>query len=148
MEIFQLIFLDYKFQEMTIVPSDRHLFPEYDWLIGNHSDELTPWIPVIASRYVSQICYINVLSWKFWIGGKWLDFLGRRIPWSSFCCHAAPTISAANIREAMDRKLSIDHTLTMWSTFLKFAVSKCWRIKWESHLQKGWVVLLLAQSKK
>ena len=24
--------------------------PEYDWLIGNHSDELTPWIPVIAAK--------------------------------------------------------------------------------------------------
>ncbi|KAL6072141.1 tRNA(Ser) Um(44) 2'-O-methyltransferase [Balamuthia mandrillaris] len=25
-------------------------FPEYDWLLGNHSDELTPWIPLMASR--------------------------------------------------------------------------------------------------
>lgn len=25
-------------------------FPEADWIIGNHSDELSPWIPVIASR--------------------------------------------------------------------------------------------------
>jgi hypothetical protein len=23
---------------------------EYDWLIGNHSDELTPWIPVVAGN--------------------------------------------------------------------------------------------------
>lgn len=22
--------------------------PEYDWLLGNHSDELTPWLPVVA----------------------------------------------------------------------------------------------------
>ncbi|XP_046741159.1 probable tRNA (uracil-O(2)-)-methyltransferase [Diprion similis] len=34
----------------TIVPSASSLFPEIDWLIGNHSDELTPWIPVIAAR--------------------------------------------------------------------------------------------------
>lgn len=34
----------------TIVPSSKFLFPEADWLIGNHSDELTPWIPVIAAR--------------------------------------------------------------------------------------------------
>lgn len=26
------------------------MFPQTDWLIGNHSDELTPWIPVIAAR--------------------------------------------------------------------------------------------------
>jgi len=37
-------------QEQTIVPSDSMLFPEYDWLIGNHSDELTPWIPFMAAR--------------------------------------------------------------------------------------------------
>ncbi|KAK2584205.1 hypothetical protein KPH14_006626 [Odynerus spinipes] len=34
----------------TIVPSSSSLFPDIDWLIGNHSDELTPWIPVIAAR--------------------------------------------------------------------------------------------------
>ncbi|KAK7475025.1 hypothetical protein BaRGS_00033706 [Batillaria attramentaria] len=28
----------------------ENLFPDYDWLIGNHSDELTPWIPVMAAR--------------------------------------------------------------------------------------------------
>jgi len=32
---------------------DSLLYPETDWLIGNHSDELTPWIPVIAARSVS-----------------------------------------------------------------------------------------------
>ncbi|XP_023230797.1 probable tRNA (uracil-O(2)-)-methyltransferase isoform X1 [Centruroides sculpturatus] len=36
--------------EKSITPSDKMLFPEYDWIIGNHSDELTPWIPVIAAR--------------------------------------------------------------------------------------------------
>uniref|UniRef100_A0A182Y2E5 tRNA (uracil-O(2)-)-methyltransferase n=1 Tax=Anopheles stephensi TaxID=30069 RepID=A0A182Y2E5_ANOST len=34
----------------TIVPSNASLFPTIDWLIGNHSDELSPWIPVIAAR--------------------------------------------------------------------------------------------------
>ncbi|XP_078681926.1 putative tRNA (uracil-O(2)-)-methyltransferase [Branchiostoma floridae x Branchiostoma belcheri] len=37
-------------QEEPITPSDSCLFPDSDWLIGNHSDELTPWIPVIAAR--------------------------------------------------------------------------------------------------
>jgi tRNASer (uridine44-2'-O)-methyltransferase len=37
-------------EERSIVPSDANLFPETDWLIGNHSDELTPWIPLIAAR--------------------------------------------------------------------------------------------------
>uniref|UniRef100_A0A182JYY8 tRNA (uracil-O(2)-)-methyltransferase n=1 Tax=Anopheles christyi TaxID=43041 RepID=A0A182JYY8_9DIPT len=34
----------------TIVPSSSSLFPDIDWIIGNHSDELSPWIPVIAAR--------------------------------------------------------------------------------------------------
>ncbi|KFM78949.1 putative tRNA (uracil-O(2)-)-methyltransferase, partial [Stegodyphus mimosarum] len=36
--------------EKAVEPSDQLMFPEYDWIIGNHSDELTPWIPVIAAR--------------------------------------------------------------------------------------------------
>ncbi|KAI3376403.1 hypothetical protein L3Q82_016891, partial [Scortum barcoo] len=39
-------------QEKPITPSASCLFPGTDWLIGNHSDELTPWIPVIAARRV------------------------------------------------------------------------------------------------
>uniref|UniRef100_A0A3B4BG49 tRNA (uracil-O(2)-)-methyltransferase n=1 Tax=Periophthalmus magnuspinnatus TaxID=409849 RepID=A0A3B4BG49_9GOBI len=37
-------------EEKAITPSESFLFPSTDWLIGNHSDELTPWIPVIAAR--------------------------------------------------------------------------------------------------
>lgn len=37
-------------QEKTITPTDTSLFPDIDWIIGNHSDELTPWIPVIAAK--------------------------------------------------------------------------------------------------
>ncbi|KAL5478097.1 hypothetical protein EMCRGX_G024977 [Ephydatia muelleri] len=34
----------------SLTPSSGTSFSEYDWLIGNHSDELTPWIPVMAAR--------------------------------------------------------------------------------------------------
>lgn len=34
----------------SIVPSSATKYPEADWIIGNHSDELTPWIPVISAR--------------------------------------------------------------------------------------------------
>ncbi|CAK9798584.1 Probable tRNA (uracil-O(2)-)-methyltransferase [Anthophora quadrimaculata] len=37
-------------QVSTIVPSSTTVYPGVDWIIGNHSDELTPWIPVIAAR--------------------------------------------------------------------------------------------------
>ena len=33
----------------TIFPSQNTTFMNHDWLIGNHSDELTPWIPVMAA---------------------------------------------------------------------------------------------------
>jgi len=39
-----------KLQVGIIEPSDQSLFPDYNWLIGNHSDELTPWLPVIAAK--------------------------------------------------------------------------------------------------
>lgn len=37
-------------QVSTIIPSSATVYPGVDWIIGNHSDELTPWIPVIAAR--------------------------------------------------------------------------------------------------
>jgi len=33
----------------TIIP-DETVFQDVDWIIGNHADELAPWIPIIASR--------------------------------------------------------------------------------------------------
>ncbi|XP_056411010.1 probable tRNA (uracil-O(2)-)-methyltransferase isoform X2 [Hyla sarda] len=51
-------------EESAITPSDNYLFPEADWLIGNHSDELTPWLPVIAARS-SYSCRFFVLPCCF-----------------------------------------------------------------------------------
>lgn len=58
------------FQENAITPSNDFLFPTTDWLIGNHSDELTPWIPVIAARS-SYSCRYFVLPCCFF------DFCGK-----------------------------------------------------------------------
>ncbi|XP_027025151.2 probable tRNA (uracil-O(2)-)-methyltransferase [Tachysurus fulvidraco] len=57
-------------EEKAITPSAQFLFPETDWLIGNHSDELTPWIPVIAARS-SYHCRYFVLPCCFF------DFCGK-----------------------------------------------------------------------
>ncbi|XP_009998600.1 PREDICTED: probable tRNA (uracil-O(2)-)-methyltransferase [Chaetura pelagica] len=59
-----------RLEESAIVPGDSHLFPDADWLIGNHSDELTPWIPVIAARS-SYSCRYFVLPCCFF------DFHGK-----------------------------------------------------------------------
>lgn len=40
------------FQEKAITPDESLSLAGTDWLIGNHSDELTPWIPVMAARQV------------------------------------------------------------------------------------------------
>jgi tRNASer (uridine44-2'-O)-methyltransferase len=37
------------------IESTLDLLNGVDFLIGNHSDELTPWIPVIAARL--QLCF-------------------------------------------------------------------------------------------
>ncbi|XP_065220963.1 probable tRNA (uracil-O(2)-)-methyltransferase [Planococcus citri] len=34
----------------TVTPTENSYFPQVDWIIGNHSDELTPWIPLFALR--------------------------------------------------------------------------------------------------
>ncbi|XP_007551304.1 putative tRNA (uracil-O(2)-)-methyltransferase isoform X1 [Poecilia formosa] len=57
-------------EEKAITPSESFLFPGTDWLIGNHSDELTPWIPVIAARS-SYSCRFFVLPCCFF------DFYGK-----------------------------------------------------------------------
>lgn len=42
-------------EEFTIIP--HKLKVDVDWIIGNHTDELTPWIPVIAARSSYQTNY-------------------------------------------------------------------------------------------
>ncbi|KAM5339328.1 putative tRNA (uracil-O(2)-)-methyltransferase [Glossophaga mutica] len=59
-----------RLEESAITPSDETLFPDVDWVIGNHSDELTAWIPVIAARS-SYRCRFFVLPCCFF------DFEGR-----------------------------------------------------------------------
>ncbi|XP_021377602.1 probable tRNA (uracil-O(2)-)-methyltransferase [Mizuhopecten yessoensis] len=58
--IWDLYGLETRLKEETIIPSCDSLYPQYDWLIGNHSDELTPWIPVMAARS-SYTCRYFVL---------------------------------------------------------------------------------------
>ncbi|KAG8135029.1 hypothetical protein E2320_008094 [Naja naja] len=55
--------------ESAINPN--HLYPEVDWLIGNHSDELTPWIPVIAARSSSSCRYFLLPCCFFDFYGKY-----------------------------------------------------------------------------
>ncbi|XP_072476225.1 probable tRNA (uracil-O(2)-)-methyltransferase isoform X2 [Notamacropus eugenii] len=58
-------------EEGAIRPNDSYLFPDVDWLIGNHSDELTPWIPVIAARSSYSCCYFVLPCCFFDFTGKY-----------------------------------------------------------------------------
>ncbi|XP_062992027.1 probable tRNA (uracil-O(2)-)-methyltransferase isoform X2 [Elgaria multicarinata webbii] len=51
--------------------SPNNLYPDVDWLIGNHSDELTPWIPVIAARSSYSCCYFLLPCCFFDFHGKY-----------------------------------------------------------------------------
>uniref|UniRef100_A0A8D0MTL4 tRNA (uracil-O(2)-)-methyltransferase n=1 Tax=Sus scrofa TaxID=9823 RepID=A0A8D0MTL4_PIG len=50
-------------EEWAVTPNDQTLFPDVDWLIGNHSDELTPWIPVIAA-WIPRCCGAVWCVWE------------------------------------------------------------------------------------
>eukprot|EP00727_Mastigamoeba_balamuthi_P004385 m51a1_g13945 hypothetical protein (469) ;mRNA; f:897436-899361 len=68
-------------------------FPGVRWVIGNHADELTPWVPVIAARSGPDTRYLNIACcfWNFWgkfqpnsdkmgkymVYLKWLEGVGR-----------------------------------------------------------------------
>lgn len=52
---------------IAIVPSDCALYPDVDWIIGNHSDELSPWIPIISARssYESKFFLLPCCAYEF-----------------------------------------------------------------------------------
>uniref|UniRef100_A0A4W4GSA1 tRNA (uracil-O(2)-)-methyltransferase n=1 Tax=Electrophorus electricus TaxID=8005 RepID=A0A4W4GSA1_ELEEL len=62
---------DTHLEEKAITPSSSFLFPETDWLIGNHSDELTPWIPIIAARSSYTCRYFALPCCFFDLCGKY-----------------------------------------------------------------------------
>lgn len=57
-------------REHAICPSDHQLFPDVDWIIGNHSDELSPWIPVISSRSSFRTKYFLLPCCAFEFSGE------------------------------------------------------------------------------
>lgn len=80
----------------AIVPSDRSLFPDVDWIIGNHSDELSPWIPVISARSSYNSRYFLLPCCAFDFNGKkfqrrsstlsqYMDFLNYAQEISDIC---------------------------------------------------------------
>lgn len=80
----------------AIVPSVQSLFPGIDWIIGNHSDELSPWIPVISARSSYKSRYFLLPCCAFEFNGKkfqrrcstisqYMDFLSYTQQISEIC---------------------------------------------------------------
>lgn len=46
------------------------VYPDADWLIGNHSDELTPWLPVMARRSSARCQYFVLPCCAFQLNGQ------------------------------------------------------------------------------
>ncbi|XP_016940007.4 probable tRNA (uracil-O(2)-)-methyltransferase [Drosophila suzukii] len=54
--------------EKTVEPNNFRMdFPDVNWLIGNHSDELSPWIPVLAGRL--NMCYFLIPCCPYELSG-------------------------------------------------------------------------------
>ena len=82
-----------KLEEKTIIPSLDISFSDVDWILGNHSDELTPWIPVLASLsgtrtnfWILPCCPFNFTSKyqrKNALVSVWRDYLDWLL---DLCC--------------------------------------------------------------
>eukprot|EP00049_Salpingoeca_infusionum_P007382 m.119610 g.119610 ORF g.119610 m.119610 type:complete len:667 (+) comp13678_c2_seq2:21-2021(+) len=58
--------------EAPVDPKSGAGFPQCEWLLGNHSDELTPWIPIMAGQgppgqhfWVLPCCHFTLNGTKF-----------------------------------------------------------------------------------
>lgn len=53
-----------------IIPTEDTTYPEADWLIGNHSDELTPWLPLLAKRSNDHCQYFVLPCCPYQLNGQ------------------------------------------------------------------------------
>lgn len=61
-----------RLEASTVIPTEETVFTDFDWLLGNHSDELTPWIPVMAlqstvQRLKQAASSLLVPAVRFWV---------------------------------------------------------------------------------
>ncbi len=61
----------------TVVPSASARYDGYTWLIGNHSDELTPWIPVMAALTSRETKFFVLPCCPFRFTGKFVKSGGK-----------------------------------------------------------------------
>ncbi|KAK3838127.1 MAG: hypothetical protein J3R72DRAFT_448941 [Linnemannia gamsii] len=57
----------------TLIPNET-VYEDVDWIIGNHADELAPWVPVIASRSNSLTRFVVIPCCFFDLNGSRYQF--------------------------------------------------------------------------
>uniref|UniRef100_A0A1I8N0F0 tRNA (uracil-O(2)-)-methyltransferase n=1 Tax=Musca domestica TaxID=7370 RepID=A0A1I8N0F0_MUSDO len=91
-------------REETIDPGTFHLPPEVDWIIGNHSDELSPWMPVLAAKSHYRMNYFLLPCCAFEFSGR--KFQRRNSSMSTyndFCCYVESISKVCGFETERDR---------------------------------------------
>lgn len=98
-------------REIAIVPSDDSLFADVDWIIGNHSDELSPWIPVISARssFDSKYFLLPCCSFEF-SGAKYQRKGGTKSQYLSFVDYLLTVSEACGFASTKLDRLKIPST--------------------------------------
>lgn len=90
-----------KLLEQPITPETR--FPEYSWWIGNHSDELTPWIPYLASRSRPDARVFLLPCCPFTFHGKYQRQHGGMSQYQSYLLFLKALCQDLGLEVALDR---------------------------------------------
>ncbi|XP_055603869.1 probable tRNA (uracil-O(2)-)-methyltransferase [Uranotaenia lowii] len=91
-------------REQAIVPSNAALFPQTDWIIGNHSDEMSPWIPVLAARssYSCRYFLLPCCAYEF-DGSKFQRQNSGVSQYTDFLRYAQQISEVCRFRTSIDR---------------------------------------------
>lgn len=75
-----------------------------DWIIGNHSDELTPWIPVIAARssYECRFFLLPCCAYEF-DGSKYRRCNAAESQYSEYMCYVKSVCEGCGFLTLVDR---------------------------------------------
>ncbi|GBL72225.1 putative tRNA (uracil-O(2)-)-methyltransferase [Araneus ventricosus] len=95
--------------EKVIQPNDKQRYPGYDWIIGNHADELTPWIPVIAARSSYDMKVFLLPCCFFTFDGKYERIHHRETQYQSYLKFLISLCTSMGFHAEMD-KLRIPST--------------------------------------
>ncbi|KAK3832106.1 MAG: hypothetical protein JOS17DRAFT_742989 [Linnemannia elongata] len=57
----------------TLIPNET-MYEDVDWIIGNHADELAPWVPIIASRSKPLTRFVVIPCCFFDLNGSRYQF--------------------------------------------------------------------------